>query len=1425
MAEKSKGFLFEVSWEVCNKVGGIYTVIASKAREAVAAYGDNYYLLGPDLKTNLEFEETEEECWAKMREGTAIRDLPCRFGRWRIPGAPKVILVGFGKKYDKDQLLFRLWERNGVDSIAGGWDYVEPVMFSYGCAEVIETIYNLYAKPQREIAVAQFHEWMCGAGLLGIKDMVPEIGTVFTTHATILGRTLAGSGMDIYAHLENIQPQREASAHNITAKYSLEAASAREADSFTTVSNITALEAKNFLGREPNVITPNGLDMEHIPDLVKNRAPAQHARERLLEAASHFLRREFPENTKIIVTSGRYEFHNKGLDIFLNALGSLDKDAGNTQTILAYLFVLGGHTDLIPSLQCEQPSLFCDYTKSESGTPPITTHRLHYESSDPILQTCSRLGLKNTPQNRVFVIFIPAYLNGHDGLINMPYYEALSGCDLGVFPSYYEPWGYTPLESAAFGVPTVTTDQAGFGLWVKQLAGDNSGIILLPRRGQEIAAIESNLSGVFTAFTGWTEAELLERRRQARHAAEQANWKTFFGAYLKAYALALNFAGERHAKFTATEAKAEKMRVFTGTVSTQPHFRTFTAVVHLPENISRLREFAYNLWWAWHPRALDLFATLDPKLWEETEKNPVKMLEAASPQKLHEASTSSSYLALYNQIMKQFDEYMAGIQEDACRYSTLEIKCSSPVAYFCTEYGLHETVPIYSGGLGTLAGDHLKTASDLNIPLVGIGLLYKNGFFKQVIDSSGVQLAEYPENDFANMPVQLVQDDRGNAVQISLNFPGRTVFANIWEVKVGRVTLYLLNTDVPVNTQQDRHITDRLYSGDQRLRIEQEVLLGYGGVRLLKKLGIKPSVYHMNEGHSAFLIFERINMLMREEGLSFNEACEVIRNSTIFTTHTPVEAGNERFPREMMEYYFAAFLKRWGLSWAQFCELGCKESGEDKPFFLTVLALKMSLKSNAVSRLHGRISRQMWRDVWKGFYNTDVPIGHITNGVHTMSYIAPRMKELLDVYLGIDWWKNLTDKQMWAKVQGIPDVLLWRTRFELKQKTIDFLIETMAKHWPKYGYSKTWRDELLTKINPSALIIGFARRFAPYKRADLIFSDLERLERLLNDKNRPVHIILAGKSHPSDELGKSMVKKVVDMCKEERFRGKIFFIEDYNIRVARHLVQGVDVWLNTPRRPYEASGTSGEKVVVNGVLNLSVSDGWWCEGYDGTNGWTIGPVVKDRPDDRANADEEDSQSLYSLLENSVIPLFYERSPAGIPEKWIAMVKKSMQTLAPQYNTDRMLNEYYEQLYVPTARREQEVTADSFKLTRELADWKLRTPMRFSSLQVIDVTIEGVYGDTTHVGQSISVTARINPGKMEPEEILVELMIGRIDSGEFLQGPESLPLTLLNKDREGVLTYSVKYDVQHNGLFSYGVRVAPYHKNLASKYDIGLMLWG
>jgi len=1410
-------FLFEVSWEVCNKIGGIYTVITTKLREVEKVFGDRYILLGPDLKMNIDFEETDEPGWQKIREGTAIKGLSCRFGRWRIPGEPKVILVSASKRYSSDQLLYHLWETFGVDSIAGGMDYDEAVLFSYACGEVIETYYNLHLRDENIPVIAHFHEWMAGAGLLYLKEHLPEVGTVFTTHATILGRALSGAGIDIYAQMDSIAPQKEASIHNVSAKYSLEMTAAREADCFTTVSAITAVEVKNFLGCEPDVITPNGLDMENIPDLVTNRELALEAKSRILEAANRFLRRELPSDTRIIAISGRYEYRNKGLDIFLEALGQLENSAYVGPPLMALVLVVGGYKDLIPSLRSDQ-------AKAETQAIPIATHRLENESFDPILQACNRLGLTNQAQNKVNVIFNPAYLNGHDGLFNMNYYEVLAGCDLGVFPSYYEPWGYTPLEAAAHAVPTVTTDQAGFGLWVEANIGEASGIILLRRRGRPLDQVIQDMKAIFQAFLSWPPEALEERRKSARTVAMKANWQDFISFYLEAFARARVKAEKR--KEAVPEAKLMAgVHVFAGVASARPHFRSFTAIASLPENISRLRELAYNLWWAWNPRALDLFASLDLRLWNEVGNNPVRMLESVSPEALKEASENETYLALYSQIFQRFDEYMKGPGLKKKYPYAEEIKSSSPIAYFSTEYGLHECLPIYSGGLGTLSGDHLKTASDMGIPLVGVGLLYKNGYFQQLIDQNGKQQELYPENDFSIMPIRCVRDDKGQEVQISIELPGRVLFANIWEVKVGKVSLYLLDTDVPRNTPQDRAITARLYLADQKVRLEQEILLGIGGIRLLKKLGIKPCAYHINEGHSAFLLLERMGSLMEDEGLNFSEAAEVVRADSLFTTHTPVEAGNERFPRELMEHYFSGFAKRLGLSWDQFWELGRHEGGDEKNFYLNIMALKLTYRKNAVSKVHGELSRRMWRNVWKGFDETDIPIMHITNGAHFLSYLALRMKAIYDAYLGIEWEKNLLDPERWAKVQDIPDTVLWRVHGELKQKLLDLIRERITRNWPLYRSEQIRREQVFGYLNSGAMLIGFSRRFAPYKRAYLILSDLDRLDRLVNNPQRPVQIVFAGKAHPNDNLGKEILERVTTVCRDDRFVGRIFFLDNYDIRMARHLLQGVDVWLNTPRRPYEASGTSGEKAIINGVIHASVSDGWWVEGYDGTNGWTIGPVRRGYVEEAGEPDEEDAHSLYELLENTIVPLYYDRDLTGVPVKWMAMVKRSIQTLAPVYNTERMMQDYLRRMYEPAARRGRKIAENAFALAKEIADWKSKIAMRFSSLKLEEVVVKGIQGDSISVGDTLEVTVRIAPGRLGPEEIYVELVIGERGANGFCGMPERIPLSLTEQGEGGVLIYNLSYEVKFNGQYQYGVRVMPYHPHLDSIIESGLVLWG
>ena len=1405
--------LFEVSWEVCNKVGGIHTVLRSKAEQALKEFGDNYTLVGPCLPQNIEFEETDEACWRDIRELLAIKGFECRFGRWTIPGRPKVILIHDNGRYNKDQVLFHLWEKFGVDSIAGGWDYIEPVLFSTACGEVITTISRKLTGGGTDASVrvlAQFHEWMCGAGLLQLKEKAPYVGTVFTTHATVLGRAMMGAGRDLYAELDSISPVEEAKNYSVVAKHSLEQVSAREADCFTAVSDITAREAHKILGRKP-LVTENGINLEAIPNLAVTRNRALESRQKMLEFARKFLNRDLPENSRLLVISGRYEFENKGIDVFLESLARIRDALAETQHVVAFMFVTGGHMEM-------------RHERGQSWTPAICTHRLPNENNDPILISCMQHRLTNQPGDRLNVIFCPVYLSEGDGVFNSEYYELLAGCDFGIFPSKYEPWGYTPLESAAHAVPTVTTDQAGFGLWVRQIGVPEShpGVYVLPRMGKSFEATAEALASVLKDFLGWSEADMQAQRTSARRIAERACWSDFYAHYLEAYESALRSADKRVVRQVAVQAAGAQ--VLQATSSMQPHFRSFEVETKMPKPLDRLRELAYNLWWCWQPRGVELFARIDQFLWESTHHNPVKLLDLVSGTRLSELAANESYVRLYNGVLADFDAYMKDTAICAALPKSDAISWNRPIAYFSMEFGIHESFPIYSGGLGILSGDHLKSASDLNIPLVAVGLFYKNGYFSQRIDENGNQVPEYLENRYGDMPIRQIRDDNGTPTTIAVELPGRTLYATIWKLAVGRITLYLLDSDLTANTLQDRAVTGQLYVGDERIRVEQEILLGIGGARALRRLAVTPSLCHLNEGHSAFLIFENIRHAMKAGGLSFDEAKELVKSQTVFTTHTPVEAGNERFPRDIIQHYFNSYIKETGITNERFFELGRLDAGENQPFIMPILALKLSAMSNGVSELHGRMSRKMWERVWNGMHRSMVPIGHITNGVHMPTFVAPEMRALLDTYLGVDWVNDLLVPEKWGKVRDIPDQTLWEVKCSLRQQLIAFVRDHVSEHWMPTKDNDLTREDVVSRLRGSTLTIGFARRFAPYKRAYLLFHDLERLERILNNPRRPVQIIFAGKAHPNDTLGADLVRQVVQISQDKRFAGRIVFVENYDLAVAKKLVSGVDVWMNTPRRPYEASGTSGQKVPVNGGINFSVADGWWCEGEKPENGWTIGTPAAQVDEDTVSADVPEANHLYSLLEDTIVPLFYQRNNKGLPEGWLHVMRRSMETNIPAFNTNRMLLDYFTQIYKPTAERGRLIAADKGRLARELADWKRRAAGNFSSLHILDLAMSGPEDGVIQIGGKITATVRLDLGEFKPAEVNVDFIIGAADPKQQLKNPKVFPMTAEGAPQGRLMTYTVTLPAKEKGSFAYGIRVMPYHPNLACKEEMGMVIW-
>lgn len=709
----------------------------------------------------------------------------------------------------------------------------------------------------------------------------------------------------------------------------------------------------------------------------------------------------------------------------------------------------------------------------------------------------------------------------------------------------------------------------------------------------------------------------------------------------------------------------------------------------LPRRIYRLGELAYNLWWTWNPDSQRLYQRIDRELWEECHYNPVLFLRKVERARLNAATNNRYYLDFYDRIMRSFDSYM---QAESTWFTQNHPEHQNrPIAYFSMEFGLHEIFPIYAGGLGVLSGDHVKEASDLGLPFIGVGLYYSQGYFSQQITEDGWQEARYEIHPLDELPIMSVVDESGKPVSVQVELPGRDVIARIWEIRVGRVPLYLLDTNIPENQPNDRALSARLYSGDLERRISQEILLGIGGLRALRILGYNPSVWHMNEGHSAFLILEQIREKV-QAGFSFEEAANYFRGSNVFTTHTPVPAGNDEFALWLVDKYFSHFWPELNLSREQFVDLARQTVSWGDAFSMPVLALRHSLARNAVSELHGRVTRTMWHFLWPDRRVDEVPITHITNGIHTDTWLARRLGHLFERYLGADWHEHIDDHELWEQVQNIPDDQLWAVRRHLKRKLVHFMRERARRRWLRGGIHPVQILASGIMLDPYALTIGFARRFAPYKRANLAFRDLERLLSLLNRPGMPVQFIFAGKSHPDHEGGKLLIQQVYRAVKRSEGGGRLVFLEDYDMCLARHLVQGVDVWMNTPRRPNEASGTSGQKAALNGVLNFSVYDGWWREAYNGKNGWAIGDDVD--YGDTNHQDEADAESLYDILENEIIPLYYqERSSDGLPGEWIARMKESIRTLAPQFSMRRMVREYVERMYLP-AMQSREVAKPS-----------------------------------------------------------------------------------------------------------------------------------
>lgn len=849
-------------------------------------------------------------------------------------------------------------------------------------------------------------------------------------------------------------------------------------------------------------------------------------------------------------------------------------------------------------------------------------------------------------------------------------------------------------------------------------------------------------------------------------------------------------------------------------------FNRITVNPQLPKRIEKLSEIGYNLWWSWNTEFLKLFKEIDIDLWESVNKNPIKFLKLVTQEKLEKAAQSPEFLKKYDKVVENFEDYMKS------KNNWFEKKYpdnkNDVIAYFSAEYGLDQTLAIYSGGLGILSGDHLKSASDLGVPLVAIGLLYKKGYFNQKINGNGIQETEYNDIDIENLPIESVKDSEGKDVLVALHFPKKKLYLKAWKVNVGRVELYLLDSDIEANIPEYREITKTLYGGDREMRIQQEIILGQGGVAMLKALGYNPTIYHMNEGHSSFLILELIYNLMKEKQVSFQIARDIVASKTVFTTHTPVSAGNDIFTLSLVEKYFKDYWDKLGITKQEFFQMGMKPDVQidTTGFNMGILALKVAGKKNGVSKLHGAVSRELFGEVWPNIAANESPITYVTNGIHTCSWLSPHLKELYNKYLIPYWQDRIYDDEVWKKISDVPNEELWKAHQERKVKMLAIVKENTINRLRRCGYNYDEIMKIVDCLDPNALTIGFARRFATYKRATLIFKDLERITQILNNKNQKVQIIFAGKAHPADKEGQDLIKYIHEISMKPQFKGKVFLLENYNIAMSKYLISGVDVWLNTPRRPMEASGTSGQKASVNGVINFSILDGWWAEGYNAKNGWKIGESLE--YSDYESQDRADSQSIYDTLENKIIPMYYEKDEDGISSRWMQTMKESIISTGGKYSTSRMLTDYVDKLYIPLCNLYNNYYAELGKVG-ELNEWKKSLKNAWDN---IEITQENNLDNITlDAGNNIEVRCKVKLPNINKDNIEAQVYYGKISENGTVDDISIIPMELEEADEESkIYTYKAKVNLINGGNYGYTFRVMPKHEMILDSANLDLIKW-
>ena len=1385
--------LFEVSWEICNKVGGIHTVISSKVPFVVNNITSNYVLIAPLMKESTEFQYDDtlfpELCASCHEKGVVIK---C--GRWLIDSFPIVIMVDFSYLIPKkDEILGEFWKRYNVNSLAGNWDYIEPLLFGYAAAQVIEDYVNTYSTPS-ETVVAHFHEWLTGSGVLYLKGSMSNIVTVFTTHATVLGRSLSGDGGNIYNN--NFQINNNESLvqnYGIEAKHSMEKAASKVADGFSSVSDITALETVKLLDSHVDIVTPNGFDIDMSSEVLSEKRAK--SRVQLLRVADLLLEKKFADDTFIALISGRYEFRNKGVDVVIDAM-KIIADELQDRDIILYITMPANNSGVIEKLGGE--------AQEEKLSSNITNYLSNYDH-DLIVNM-----IKDSPlvegRSRVQVIFVPEYVHAEDGIFNLSYYDMLCGVDLSIFPSFYEPWGYTPLESIAFGVPTITSSLSGFGQWVNKIGKADDIVTVINRNNAVYEDVVLELKEVITKYLSYTHNDFTDIRNRAISFAKIFSWNNMIKYYLELYEKSLsNNKGVLLYGINDKDSNHD---------TSKPLWRRIMIERDIPNELNKLTVLAHNLWITWSGDADNIFPYIDANVWKRVNYNPISFFDEVASTRLDAVIADEKFMTMVDDAYDRFQRYMSKpLRNDV-----------PSIAYFSMEYGLVNFLKIYSGGLGVLAGDYLKEASDRAVPLVAIGLFYRYGYFTQKVSSQGDQ-EEVPEfQNFFKLPISPVRDDNGIWHTISVNIGGNNVIARIWLCMVGRVSLYLLDTDYEQNSDENRTITHWLYGGNRDVRIRQEILLGIGGVKALAKLGIKSDIYHCNEGHAAFLNIQRLAYLVND-GIEYHVAKELIRASSLFTTHTPVPAGHDYFSVEMIKKYIGDYAEKLGISIDELLMLGISSENDvtalREPFSMSNLAVRLSGAIGGVSRIHGEITREMFSSLWSGYFPSELPIEYVTNGVHIPTWLAKPMRKIYENMFKCDILDQSYENYNWEEIYNFNSAELWNVRLEMKDRLIKMVKRKISD--PANFKFDSPRQMLKVKetFSPDVLTIGFARRYATYKRGTLLLSNLERLDAIVNNPKQPVQIIFAGKAHPSDKAGAEIIKHIVQVAAMPQFMGKIIFLQNYNIQLAKKLCSGVDIWLNTPIRKMEASGTSGQKCAINGVLNLSVLDGWWVEGYDKSCGWSLSK--KSRFLEENHQDEYDSEILYNIIEQEIAPLYYKRDENNIPIEWMDMVKNSIVKIGSVFNTGRMLDDYINKFYNPLAARSALYKDGGISKAVELGEWKNKILTGWDSVKVLSVRQFDMNRAEVKKGDPFLTEVSVDLGQLSAVDIGVELVVARqIEDGKIeIVKVHELDMKSVS---DNIAIYNKNEIIENSGTYEITIRLFVKNKNLLSRFDFPIVKW-